>query len=520
MKDKLFGTLQKMGRTFLLPIAVLPFAGLLLGIGFSLTSSGMIAEGSFLYKLLCVLGDCGDAVFMILPLLLCVAVALGLAKKYKEVAAISAVFGYFVMNMANSSVVNNFMDVDTLSQTPGLLSDFLGFTNCMNTSVLGGVILGVIIAKLHNKFHKIKLPDMFAFFGGLNFVPIISTIAGIAFGIIMTLIWPFVADGIALLGVAVAKMGYFGTFLYGFIYRLLIPTGLHHVFYLPFWQTAVGGTEVIGDVLFSGSQNILIEQIRLGLPISADVGRFYAGEFPMMMFGLPGAALAMYHTAFKQNKSKVKGLLISAALASFLTGITEPIEFSFLFVAPVLFLVHSVLTGFSFMIAHILGAAVCNNFSAGALDFLIYGVMLGDARTKWITVLLLGIAMFFIYYFVFRFMIKKFNYKTPGREDNVEDVKLHSKADYLNKNKEIENDSNKYEKLVKGLGGLENILDIDACASRLRLKLVDGDKIDEALLKETGALGVVHKGTNVQVIYGPQVSTIRTDLDSYINSLK
>ncbi len=515
MKDKLFGVLQKMGRSFLLPIAVLPVAGLLLGIGSTLTSSGYIPEDTFIYKLLCVLGDCGDMVFGILPLLLCVAVALGLARQYKEVAAISAVFGYFVMNMANSSIVNHFMDVEELSKTPGLLSDFLGFTNCMNTSVLGGVILGVIVAKLTNKFHSIKLPELLAFFGGLNFVPIISTVAGIVLGISMTLIWPYAAALIAMLGVAVSKMGYVGTFLYGFIYRLLIPTGLHHVFYLPFWQTAIGGTEVINGAVFYGSQNIMIEQIRLGLPITAEVGRFYSGEFAMMMFGLPGAALSMYHTAHKENKKKAKGLLLSAALASFLTGITEPIEFSFLFVAPFLYFgVHSVLAGACFMIGHIIGAGVCNNFSAGALDFMIYGVMLGNERTKWIYILILGIVMFVVYYIVFRFLIVKFNLKTPGREDSVEEVRLHSKKEYL------ESSQNKYQKLLEGLGGLENILDIDACASRLRLRLANGNKIDEALLKQTGSLGVVKKENNVQVVYGPKVSTVRIELENYISAIK
>ena len=516
MKDKIFGTLQKMGRSFLLPIAALPLAGLFLGIGSSLTTSGYIAEGSMLYKFLCVLGDCGDAVFSILPLLLCTAVALGLAKKNKEVAAISAVFAYFVMNMANASVVNNFMDVETLQQTPGLISDFLGFTNCMNTSVLGGVIMGYIVSVLHNRYYNIKLPELLSFFGGLNFIPIISTIAAILLGSFMTLIWPAVASGIAALGIAVAKMGYFGTFLYGFIYRLLIPTGLHHVFYLPFWQTAIGGSAMINGEMLYGCQNIMIEQLRMGLPISAEVGRFYSGEFAMMMFGLPGAALAMYHTAFAKNKKKVKGLLLSAALASFLTGITEPIEFSFLFVSPLLYFgVHSVLGGLCFMAAHMLACGVCNNFSAGALDFLLYGVILGEERTRWIYVVLIGIVAFAVYYFLFKFLILKFNFKTPGREDTEEAVRLHSKKEYLNKGK-----LEKSAVILEGLGGLTNIIDIDACATRLRVRLQDGSRVQQDLLKQSGSVGIVLKGNSIQVVYGPQVSNIRTDLEDYIMQIE
>lgn len=515
MKEKLFGILQKMGRSFLLPIAVLPVAGILLGVGCSLTASGYIPEGTFLFNLLSVLGDCGDIIFMILPLLLCVAVALGLANRYKEVAAISAIFGFFAMTMANASVVNHFMDVETLSQIPGLIGDSFGVSNVMSTGVLGGVIMGCIVAYLHNRNYNKKLPDMLSFFGGLNFVPIISTVAGICLGVVLTLLWPTVAKAIVALGALVGKMGYFGTFLYGFIYRLLIPTGLHHVFYLPFWQTAIGGTEVVNGVTYYGSQNILIAQISAGLPISTSVGRFYAGEFAMMMFGLPGAALAMYHTAYDENKPKVKGLLASAAFASFLTGITEPIEYSFLFVAPLLYFgVHSVLAGLCFMFAHILGASVCNNFSAGALDFLIYGVLLGNERTHWVRVLILGIIMFFVYYFVFKFLILKMDYKTPGREKNVEDVRLHTKKEYQEAKKDT------YKILANGLGGADNILDVDACATRLRVKLKDGTKVDEDELKRTGSLGVVKVGDNVQVIYGPKVSTIRTEFEEYLETVK
>lgn len=512
MKDKVFGVLQKMGRSFLLPIAVLPVAGMLLGIGSALLSSEFIEEGSLVYKIMQMLTSCGDVIFGLLPLLLCVAVALGLAKQNKEVAAISAVIGYFAMNMAITGVVNNFYDVEKLSETPGLIQNFLGFENSFNTSVLGAVILGLIISAIHNRFYNIKLPDILSFFGGLNFIPIASFVVAIIYGIIITPLWPVVAQGIAALGQAIAGMGNFGTFLYGFIYRLLIPTGLHHVFYIPFWQTALGGTMEIGGELVIGAQNILFEEIRQGLPISSSVARFYSGEFAMMMFGLPGAALAMYHTAYKKNKAKVKGLLTSAAFTSFLTGITEPIEFSFLFVSPILYFgVHAVLAGLCFAVANMIGAAVGYSFAAGAIEFCLYGVMLGNDRTHWVVLLGLGIVVFFVYYFIFKFLILKFNMKTPGREDNVEDTKLYTKKDVQNKSR--------FDTIIQGLGGVDNIIDIDNCATRLRIRVTDGDKINKEILDKAGAHGVIVKGANVQIVYGPQVSNIRIDLEEYVKTL-
>ena len=512
MKDKVFGVLQKMGRSFLLPIAVLPVAGMFLGIGSSLLSTGYIEEGGLFYKILSTITNCGDAIFGLLPLLLCVAVALGLAKKNKEVAAISAVIGYFAMNMAVTSVVNNFYDVEKLKETPGLIQNFLGFENSFNTSVLGAVILGLIISAIHNKYYNIKLPEVLAFFGGLNFIPIASFLVAIVYGIAITPLWPLIAEGIAMLGRGIAGMGYFGTFLYGFIYRLLIPTGLHHVFYVPFWQTALGGTMEIGGQMYIGAQNILVEEIQTGMEISPSVARFYSGEFAMMMFGLPGAALAMYHTAYEQNKAKVKGLLSSAAFTSFLTGITEPIEFSFLFVSPLLYFgVHAVLSGLCFAAANFLGATVGYSFAAGAMEFILYGVMLGNKRTHWIVLLGLGVIVFFLYYFIFKFLILKFDMKTPGREDNVENVKLYTKKDVQNKSR--------FDSIIEGLGGVSNIVDIDNCATRLRIRVVDGEKISKDILTTVGAHGVVVKGTNVQIIYGPQVANIRIDLEEYLKSL-
>lgn len=540
MKDTIFSTLQKIGKSFMLPIAVLPIAGLLLGVGSTLTNperSTFIKEGSFLFKLFSVLTDSGNIVFGLLPLLFAVAVALGLAKNSKEVAALSALIAYFVMNTAITSTIKNFMDLADLQKTPGLISNFLGFENTMNTSVLGGVIIGLIVSILHNKYYKIKLPEMLSFFGGTRFVPIISACAAIIVGILFAFIWPIIAQGIAALGAGIAGLGVVGTFLYGFILRALIPTGLHHVFYMPFWQTALGGTATVAGEHLVGAQNILFAQLANGEVISSDVAKFYSGNYPIMMFGFPGAALAMYHTAFKENKEKVKGLLFSSSLTSFLTGITEPLEFSFLFASPLLYFgIHCVLGGLSFAIVSLFNAGVGYTFSGGIIDFLIYGIIPGNERTHWIAVLVVGIVYAFLYYFIFKFMILKFKIATPGRESHSEEVKLHTKADYLEKkahentstseqvsaasNAVIREEDRLSAQIIDGLGGLENIQDIDNCATRLRVTLVSGDKVDEPLLKETGAAGVFLKGNNAQVIYGTKVSNIKTELEEYIQSIQ
>lgn len=532
MKNNIFGALQKMGKSFMLPIAVLPIAGLLLGVGSTLTNperSTFVQEGSFLFKLLSVLTDGGNVIFGILPLLFTVAVAIGLAKQSKEVAALSALIAYFVMNMSITSTIKNFMDLNQLQQTPGLIRDFLGFENTMNTSVLGGVIMGLVVAFLHNRYYKIKLPEMLAFFGGTHFVPIISSLVAIVVGILLAFIWPLFATGIAALGVGIAHMGAFGTFLYGFILRALIPTGLHHVFYLPFWQTALGGTAEVNGQFLEGAQNILFAQLMSGDVINPSVAQYYSGNYPIMMFGFPAAALAMYHTAFKKNKAKVKGLLFSSSVASFLTGITEPLEFSFLFASPLLFFgVHCVLSGLSFALVYLLDAGVGYTFSGGALDFIIYGIIPGNDRTQWISILIVGVVYAFIYYFVFRYMILKFNIKTPGRDDSVDEVKLHTKSDYLEKKTQetsaISNHLTDAQKIsidiIEGLGGLDNIQEIDSCATRLRVTLTTSDTVNEEQLKQTGAAGVFIKGNNIQVIYGPKVSNIKTELEEYIQTIK
>ena len=324
--------------------------------------------------------------------------------------------------------------------------------------------------------------------------------------------------------------GYFGTLLFGIIKRALIPFGLHHVFYMPFWQTAVGGTMEVAGHMVEGGQNIFFAQLADSANIvhfSADATRYFSGEFIFMIFGLPGAALAMYKCAKPEKKKQAGSLLLSATLACMFTGITEPLEFSFLFVAPALFAVQVVLAGSAYMIAHILNIAVGLTFSGGLLDFFLFGILQGNEKTSWMLVIPVGIVYFLLYYFIFSFLIKKFDFKTPGREDDDTETKLYTKAD-VNERKAAKDTKASDDKatvdelsqtISRGLGGKANISDVDCCATRLRITVIDPEKVNDALLKSTGASGVVHKGQGVQIIYGPRVTVIKSDLEDYLASV-
>ncbi len=536
MKDKIFGVLQRIGRSFMLPIAVLPVAGLLLGIGSSFTNETMIASyglqgvlgnGTVLHGLLTVMSKAGSAIFDNLPLIFAAGVAIGMAKKEKEVAALSAVIAFFVMHVS----INAMLTIDGQILADGTISpDVLGGTiasmcgiQTLQMGVFGGIIVGLGVAALHNKFYKIELPNALSFFGGSRFVPIISTITFVFVGILMFFIWPVVQNGIYALGSLVTGTGYIGTLIFGIIKRALIPFGLHHVFYLPFWQTAVGGTMEVAGQLVQGGQNIFFAQLAdpSVVHFSADATRYFSGEFIFMIFGLPGAALAMYQCAKPEKKKVAGGLLLSAALTSMFTGITEPIEFSFLFVAPMLFGVQVVLAGAAYMIAHMLNIAVGLTFSGGFLDLFLFGILQGNDKTSWMLIIPVGIVYFFLYFFIFKFLIKKFNLKTPGREDDDEETKLYTKAD-VNARKEAEKGAVSTQPnalsamITKGLGGAANISDVDCCATRLRVTVKDSAQVDEAVLKQSGAAGVIKKGKGVQVIYGPRVSVIKSDLEEYL----
>ena len=540
MKDKIFGVLQRVGRSFMLPIAILPVAGLLLGIGSSFTNAttietygltAILGEGTLLHALLTIMSKVGSAVFDNLPLIFAIGVAIGMAKKEKEVSALSAVIAYFVMNTAINAMLTlngKILDDGSIAKDvlEGTITSVCGIQS-LQMGVFGGIIVGLGVAALHNKFYRIQLPNALSFFGGTRFVPIISTIVYMFVGILMYFIWPTVQNGIYALGGLVTGSGYVGTLIFGLIKRALIPFGLHHVFYMPFWQTAVGGTAEVAGQMVQGGQNIFFAQLADSANIthfSADATRYFSGEFIFMIFGLPGAALAMYQCAKPEKKKAAGGLLLSAALACMATGITEPLEFSFLFVAPALFAVQVVLAGSAYMIAHMLNIAVGLTFSGGFLDFFLFGILQGNAKTSWVRVIPVGIIYFFLYYFIFKFMIKKFNFKTPGREDDDTETKLYTKADVNAKKeagKENQTAGSKDEvsaAITRGLGGKKNISDVDCCATRLRCTVIEVDRVDDALLKATGATGVVHKGNGVQVIYGPNVTVIKSNLEDYLET--
>ena len=533
MKDQIFGVLQRVGRSFMLPIAVLPVAGLLLGIGSSFTNATMIdtyglqailGEGTILNMFLTVLSKAGSALFDNLPMIFAVGCAIGMAKKEKEVAALSAVIAYFTMNAAvNAMLVNSGQILDDGSIADfvlqGTITSSVGIQT-LQMGVFGGIIVGLGVAALHNRFYTIELPSALAFFSGSRFVPIISTVVYVLVGIGMFFVWPMVQNGIYALGGLVTGTGYLGTLIFGIIKRALIPFGLHHVFYLPFWQTGVGGSMEVAGKMIEGGQNIFFAQLAdpSTVHFSADACRYFSGEFIFMIFGLPGAALAMYQTAKPEKKKQAGGLLLSAALACMATGITEPLEFSFLFVAPMLFAVQVILAGAAYMIAHILNIAVGLTFSGGLLDLFLFGILQGNAKTSWLRIIPVGIIYFLLYYGIFKFLILKFDLKTPGREDEDVETKLYTKADY-NAAKESGVKGAEVSALITaGLGGKSNIEDVDCCATRLRCTIKDPAKVEEALLKQSGSRGVILKGKGIQVIYGPQVAVLKTNLEAFLQT--
>ena len=529
MKDKIFGVLQRVGRSFMLPIALLPVAGLLLGIGSSFTNETMLAAyglnsvihpGTLIYTILDVMSQTGNAVFNNLALLFAMGVAIGMARKEKEVAALSGAVAYIIMNTDIQAMINAAGGVEAMPANS--TTTMLGITT-LQMGVFGGIVVGLGVAALHNKFYKIELPQVLAFFGGTRFVPIVSSIVYLVVGIAMFYIWPVVQSGIAALGALVLASGYAGTFIYGLLERALIPFGLHHVFYMPFWQTAVGGTAIIDGMTVTGAQNIFFAELasKATTVFSVSATRFMAGKFPFMMFGLPGAALAMYQCAKPEKKKAAGGLLLSAALTAFLTGITEPLEFTFIFVALPMYAVHCVLAGLSFMLMHILNVGVGMTFSGGLIDLVLFGVMQGNAKTHWVWVIVVGAVYFVLYYIIFRFMISKFNYKTPGRDD-AEEVKLYTRADVNARNAasgSVPAGNDPVSALiVEGLGGAANLSDVDCCATRLRCTVNDAALVKQDVLKASGASGVICKGNGVQVVYGPKVAVIKAKLEDYLEN--
>lgn len=532
MKDKIFGVLQRVGRSFMLPIALLPVAGLLLGIGSSFTNATTIEtyhlgkfiyEGGVLYTILDIMSKTGSAVFDNLALLFAMGVAIGMAKKEKEVAALSGAIAYIVMNTTISALITAKGGVEAMAENS--TTSVLGITT-LQMGVFGGILVGLGVAALHNKFYKTELPQVLSFFGGTRFVPIVSTVTYLIVGIIMFYLWPIVQLGISKLGVLVLNSGYAGTWIYGILERALIPFGLHHVFYMPFWQTELGGSMMIDGNMVAGAQNIFFAELasKSTEVFSVSATRFMAGKFPFMIFGLPAAAFAMYKTARPEKKKIVGSLLLSAALTSMITGITEPLEFTFLFVAPLMYAVHCVLAGLSYMLMHILNVGVGMTFSGGLIDMTLFGILQGNAKTHWIWIVVVGLIYAVIYYFVFYFMITKMNLKTPGRESDDVEPKLYRRSDVNEakaaKAKGIDKRASDVVSamILKGLGGKENLSDVDCCATRLRVTVNDASKVMDDMLKASGASGIIHKGNGIQVIYGPKVSVIKSDLEDFIDS--
>lgn len=510
MKKHLFSLLQRIGQSFMLPIALLPIAGIFLGIGSSLTNTNMLAAyhlkglmgpGTAPYILFSLLNSAGSIIFDNLPILFAVGVAIGMARSEKATAALSSIVAFFVMHSTIGSLIT--YTGRSHSFLTGATTEIVGITS-LQMGVFGGIIVGLGVAALHNRFYKIELPKVFSFFGGTHFIPIISAITYVGIGILMFYIWPPIQILINDAGKLVLMSGYGGTFVYGLLERALIPFGLHHVFYMPFWQTAVGGRELVNGQLIEGAQNIFFAE--LASPdtshFSVAATRFMSGKFPLMMFGLPGAALAMYTCARPENKKAVGSLLLSAAISSAVTGITEPLEFAFLFVAPPLYVIHCAFAGLSYMLMHMLNVGIGMTFSGGFLDFFLFGILQGNTKTSWLHVIPVGILYFIVYFIVFRVMILKFNYQTPGHEkDNAAPVN---------------NADNKSQQILDGLGGLENISDLSCCATRLRVTLHRPSKLNKEKLLSTGAAAVVANGDGVQVVYGPEVTVIHARLQDYI----
>ena len=530
MKDKIFGVLQRVGRSFMLPIAILPVAGLLLGIGGSFSNATMLAtygldgilgEGTVFNAIFLVMKDAGNIVFTNLPIIFAMGVAIGMAKKEKEVAALAAVIAFFIMHASIGAMIEIGGGAETLLN--GATTSVCGITS-LQMGVFGGMLVGLGVAALHNRYYKIELPQVLSFFGGTRFVPIVCSLVYTGVGIAMYFIWPVVQSGIYAIGDVVLNSGYFGTWVYGLMERLLIPFGLHHVFYLPFWQTALGGTLEVAGQTIEGAQNIFFAQLADPAVehFAVSATRFMSGKFPLMIFGLPGAALAMYKTAKPEKRKEVGGLLLSAALTSMLTGITEPLEFTFLFVAPLLYGIHCVFAGLAYMLMHVFHVGVGMTFSGGLIDMFLFGILQGNAKTNWIWIVIVGIGYFIVYYFLFGFLIRKLDLKTPGRDDS-EEVKLYRRSDVEARKKGEGSATGTAvdelsQTICQGLGGKKNISDVDCCATRLRCTVYKAELVNDALLKSTGASGVVHKGNGVQIIYGPRVTVIKSNLEDYLET--
>lgn len=506
MFKKAFGVLQKVGKALMLPVAILPAAGLLLAFGNALQNPTLLDIAPFLSNggvetVAGVMEKAGGIIFDNLPLLFAVGVAIGLAGG-DGVAGLAAIVGFLIMNATMGTVEGlEIKDVtgDNVDPANALV---LGIPT-LQTGVFGGIIVGIIAATMYNRFFKIELPSYLGFFAGKRFVPIATAVSSVILGLIMLVVWPPVQDGLnAFSNFMLGENRAFAAFIFGVIERALIPFGLHHIFYSPFWFEFGSYTSAAGDVV-RGDQAIFMKQIQDGVQ-DLTAGTFMTGKFPFMMFGLPAAALAIYHEARPERKAVVAGIMGSAALTSFLTGITEPLEFSFLFVAPVLFGIHTIFAGLSFLTMHLLNVKVGMTFSGGLIDYVLFG-LLNPQTNAWI-IIPVGLVFALIYYFGFRFAIRKFNLMTPGREEVTdEDDAPAGTADELPFN------------ILEAMGGQENISHLDACITRLRVQVNDVKQVDKNRLKKLGASGVLEVGNNIQAIYGPKSDGIKSQMQDIIS---
>ncbi|ATF74751.1 PTS transporter subunit EIIC [Pasteurella multocida] len=493
----MFKQLQQIGKAFMLPIAILPAAGLLLGIGGALSNKATVQaypvlDNPMLQGIFQIMSAAGSVVFANLALLLCIGLGIGLAKRDKGVAALAAVVGYLIM----TGTIN------------ALISIFSPEVKGIDTGVIGSLVMGLLTVKLHNRYHNIQLPQILGFFGGSRFVPIITAFAAIFVGFLFFLIWPTFQGWLVSAGEGIASMGAIGTFFYGFLMRLSGAVGLHHMIYPLFWYTELGGTEIVNGETIIGAQKIFFAQLadpnHQGL--FTEGTRFFAGRFDTMMFGLPAACLAMYHCVPKARRGLIGGLFLGAALTSFITGITEPIEFMFLFVAPWLYVFHAFLDGVSFFIADFLNISIGNTFSGGFIDFLLFGILQGNENTNWILVVVVGVFWAMLYYFSFRFLITKFDVMTPGRAEEQEEV-IESTSSSLTENA---------HHIIEALGKAENIEHVDACITRLRVNVKDVKAVDKARLKALGAIDVLEVGGGIQAIFGAKAVLYKSEVNQIL----
>ena len=548
--------LQRIGKAIMLPIAALPIAGILLGVGGALLGIGGLSNPPAVYgplisfvsipavtAILTVMKNIGDIVFGNLPLLFAVGVAVGLAKKDKGTAALASIFGFIVMNQVISTLLGlgvtqlGVLTPDNVGEYGTYVTTNLGIFT-LNMSVFGGIITGIVTASLHNRFHTVQFPPVIGFFSGSRFVPIITSLVMALVGAVLAFVWPVAQNGISVIANLVREAGTIGTFFYGLIERALIPFGLHHVFYTPFWYASfveanvlvngsfqtIAGANTAYFVQLSSMTDLVGASASVMNDIVSGTTRFMAGKFPFMVFGLPAAAFAMYRAALPSKKKVVGSLLLAAAVTSFLTGITEPLEFTFLFVAPVLYVVHCVLAGLAFMLMDIFNVFIGMTFSGGVIDYALFGLLPSGAGvpTNWIWVLVVGAVYAVIYYFVFYFMITKMNLKTPGR-DEEEETKLYSKADFqAQKGGNVETAATSTGKgeiaekapaVLAALGGEENIVSVDACITRLRVEVKDKSKVNKDELKNLGAAGVMEVGNGIQAIFGAKADAYKNEIN-------